>query len=298
MPTGGLGAWSRARCRGACPTAWPSFWAAAATWCCKSTTTPAAKPKPISRTVGIYFAEEPTDKIVTGIAVTQPLLVLPAGKAQLRRQNVRADRCRSTSTCWAFRRTCTTWAASSNSRRDCPSGNKLPLISINDWDFNWQGTYRFAKPVRLPKGSVICLHAVYDNSADNPKNPNDPPREVRWGEQSTDEMCLCGVQVFTDRPADLQQIAEMPGYELAVGLEGASRGWPKKSGASKSGVPRGESRRGGPAFPPRGIPIFADKVEQLLRYDLDRNGLLTRDEISKMSARTQTYVLRRYFNSQ
>ena len=55
------------------------------------------------------------------------------------------------------------------------------------------------------------------------------------------------------------------------------------------------TRAGAPNFPPEGIPIFPDKLQQLVRYDLDRNGYLTRKEISRMAPRTQTYVLRRYF---
>ncbi len=155
-----------------------------------------------------------------------------------------------------------------------PDGNYLPLITINDWDVNWQGTYQFAKPIRLPKGTVVCLHAVYDNSAGNPLNPNDPPREVRWGEQTTDEMCLCGLQVYTDRPADLQQIAKMPGYELAVGLEGGIPGLAEQIQREQQRRASRTTRHGAAAFPPEGIPIFADRVDQLLRYDRDRNGYL------------------------
>ena len=66
----------------------------------------------------------------------------------------------------------------------------IPLVWIKDWDFNWQGSYAFVEPVRLPKGSVIKLEATYDNSPDNPHNPSSPPKPVSWGEQTTDEMCL------------------------------------------------------------------------------------------------------------
>ena len=80
-----------------------------------------------------------------------------------------------------------------------PPGGTHALVWIKDWDFNWQGSYEFEKPIRLVKGSVIHVEATYDNSADNPKNPNSPPKMVRWGEQTTDEMCLCSVQVTADR---------------------------------------------------------------------------------------------------
>jgi hypothetical protein len=71
-----------------------------------------------------------------------------------------------------------------------PDGTRRPLIYIDDWDFNWQTFYYFREPVPLPPGTRLELRAVFDNSAKNPRNPFDPPREVRFGEQSTDEMCL------------------------------------------------------------------------------------------------------------
>ncbi len=76
-----------------------------------------------------------------------------------------------------------------------PDGEVVPLIWIKDWDFNWQGQYLFARPIPLPKGTRIELEAYYDNSDQNPRNPSHPPRTVTFGEQTTDEMCLCGIQV-------------------------------------------------------------------------------------------------------
>jgi hypothetical protein len=82
---------------------------------------------------------------------------------------------------------------------------RVPLIRIDRWNFNWQGTYAFAEPVRLPKGSWLELEAHFDNSADNPFNPTRPPATVHWGNQTNDEMCI-GVYEFIfadgdDRPA-------------------------------------------------------------------------------------------------
>lgn len=69
-----------------------------------------------------------------------------------------------------------------------PAGDTIPLIQIEDWDFNWQGTYHFQKPVKLPKNSEIFAFATYDNTSDNPFNPNNPPISVSWGESTNDEM--------------------------------------------------------------------------------------------------------------
>ncbi|HEX9812463.1 MAG TPA: hypothetical protein VGA88_10310, partial [Burkholderiales bacterium] len=80
-----------------------------------------------------------------------------------------------------------------------PDGTIRPLIHINDWDFNWQGSYTFEKPLPLPGGTVIDVEAIYDNSADNPRQPNSPPKTVRWGKSTTDEMCIVFMRVTVDQ---------------------------------------------------------------------------------------------------
>jgi hypothetical protein len=84
-----------------------------------------------------------------------------------------------------------------------PDGKVQPLIRINDWDFNWQGTYRYAEPVSLPKGTRIEMRYTYDNSAENPHNPSTPPKRVRFGEQTTDEMAFLFLQVALPKPEDV-----------------------------------------------------------------------------------------------
>ncbi|WP_159445149.1 monooxygenase [Filimonas lacunae] len=71
-----------------------------------------------------------------------------------------------------------------------PSRDTIPLVHIPQWDFRWQEMYRFKKPVHIPKGAVIHLHCVYDNTAANPFNPNSPPRAVySYGDMTaTNEM--------------------------------------------------------------------------------------------------------------
>lgn len=79
-----------------------------------------------------------------------------------------------------------------------PDGTTIPLIWIKDWDFRWQDTYRFVEPIKLPQGTVINMEAVYDNSSANPDNPNTPPKRVVRGEQTTNEMCICFLQLTLD----------------------------------------------------------------------------------------------------
>ena len=67
---------------------------------------------------------------------------------------------------------------------------RIPLIKIDRWNFNWQGTYAFAEPIKLPKGTYFEMLAHFDNSEKNPAKPSRPPRDVSRGEQTTNEMCI------------------------------------------------------------------------------------------------------------
>ncbi len=80
-----------------------------------------------------------------------------------------------------------------------PGGAKVPLISVSDWDFNWQATYFYKKPIAFPKGTRVMMTATYDNSVHNPRNPNSPPKTTTWGEQTTDEMCIAFLHYTLDR---------------------------------------------------------------------------------------------------
>ena len=70
-----------------------------------------------------------------------------------------------------------------------PSGEKETLLDVPHYDFNWQLTYELAKPKLLPKGTVIECTAHFDNSPNNPANP-DPTKEVHFGEQTWEEMMI------------------------------------------------------------------------------------------------------------
>ena len=71
-----------------------------------------------------------------------------------------------------------------------PDGEVEPLVWVKDWDFNWQSAYHYRQPLFLPQGTKVKLVSYFDNSSENPNNPHDPPQPVRWGEKTTDEMCL------------------------------------------------------------------------------------------------------------
>jgi hypothetical protein len=79
-----------------------------------------------------------------------------------------------------------------------PDGSTVTLIRVDQWNFNWQGTYDFEHPLALPSGTRVEMLAHFDNSAANPDNPSTPPRDVSWGEQTTDEMCIGFLQWTRD----------------------------------------------------------------------------------------------------
>lgn len=81
-----------------------------------------------------------------------------------------------------------------------PDGRREVLLNVPRWDFNWQSVYRFAEPVRVPKGTQIRSVALWDNSANNPNNP-DPKATVRYGLQTWDEMMNGWMTYVWVRPA-------------------------------------------------------------------------------------------------
>jgi hypothetical protein len=179
---------------------------------------PSGKPETDQSTVGIYYTKRPATKIVIGVPLLNRRLYIPAGEERHRITNdvtlpVDVNAIGITPHMHLLGREMQVTAT-------LPDGTRQPLIWIKDWDFNWQDQYLYASPVRLPKGTKLELEAFYDNSANNPRNPNHPPKPVRWGEQTTDEMCLCVVQVVTDRMTDRQELVRLTGSRLGLGLGG------------------------------------------------------------------------------
>ena len=83
-----------------------------------------------------------------------------------------------------------------------PDGSKKWLIRIPDWNPGWQAVYYYRQPLALPKDSVIHMRYHYDNSTANVRNPNHPPRRVRGGNQSTDEMGHLWLEILPRGAAD------------------------------------------------------------------------------------------------
>jgi hypothetical protein len=89
-----------------------------------------------------------------------------------------------------------------------PDGSTRWLLWIRDWDFNWQEHYRYRQPIRLPEGTRLELEFTYDNSAENPRNPNRPPQRVQWGPGSADEMAGLHVQALAAHESDFAELTQ------------------------------------------------------------------------------------------
>ena len=96
-----------------------------------------------------------------------------------------------------------------------PNGDTVNLISIPEWDFNWQGSYYFDRYMVAPAGTVIHAVASYDNTDSNPNNPSNPPQFVSWGEATTDEMYYLPIGYVFYEPGDEDIVFDDP----SVGLE-------------------------------------------------------------------------------
>jgi hypothetical protein len=142
----------------------------------------------IDRTeVGIIFAKEPPEKIAAGGMALNPRFVIPAndGNYEVRAvQNVQRDTMLTTLTPHMHvRGKDMTYIA------HYPDGTTETLLSVPRYDFNWQITYELAKPKVLPAGTKVEVIAHYDNSTANKYNP-DPTKDVRWGDQTWEEMMI------------------------------------------------------------------------------------------------------------
>jgi Flp pilus assembly protein TadD len=163
---------------------------------------PSGKPEPVQASVALYFTDRaPTN---TGFRLNlNPLLIdIPAGA----KDYVVEDKYRLTIDCSLIGISphAHYLAKRMEGYAIFPDGRRQDLILIKDWDFNWQGDYQYAKPVFLPKGTLLGMRFSYDNSSDNVRNPNQPPKRVKYGLQTTDEMAELWLQLLPTVPSDLK----------------------------------------------------------------------------------------------
>ena len=166
---------------------------------------PSGRAESVLPSIGVYFGDEPPAQTPTMIRLGRQSIDIPPGEPAYRitdsfqlpvdvevqavqpHAHYRAREMRGTAA--------------------LPDGTTRTLIHIGDWDFRWQHVYRYMAPFSLPKGTRLDLEYTFDNSAENPHNPQLPPARVYWGQRSRDEMGDLWVQVLTRTDADFQALA-------------------------------------------------------------------------------------------
>lgn len=137
--------------------------------------------------IGLRFAKEPPHTEVRVAAVAHPKINIPAGAAdhlEVRQQGIPMDMLFS-----AFMAHMHVRGKAFKYEVTYPDGKSEVLLDIPRYDFNWQLAYDYRQPKFIPRGSVLKISAVFDNSTGNPANP-DPAKNVRWGSQTYDEMMI------------------------------------------------------------------------------------------------------------
>jgi hypothetical protein len=137
--------------------------------------------------IALYFAKSPPRKQAREVAITDAAAVVPAGGEPHRVKltftaeddlEAIAIRPRSHPLVVSFQATAFR-----------PDGTQEVMIWTRGSRFDWQPTYYFKRPVALPKGTRIEVTTYFDNSASNQNNPNNPPKQVRWSELTSDPLC-------------------------------------------------------------------------------------------------------------
>lgn len=161
---------------------------------------PTGRAERVESRVGLHFTETPPGKRPVGLVLESAMIDIPAGDPEYRVTTnyelpVAVDVLSVYPHAHYLGKDLRGFAT-------LPDGTVRQLIHIPNWDFDWQDQYRFVDPVRLPAGTVLTLDYTFDNSAENPQNPNDPPRRVTYGLSSTDEMAQLILQVLPDDASD------------------------------------------------------------------------------------------------
>jgi hypothetical protein len=153
--------------------------------------------------VGLIFAKEPPQQVSRRIDLSNQMFMVPAG-----------DPDQPVSECHTFDKDVLVTSLTPHMHlrgksmqivADLPDGRKETLLSVPDYQFNWQFTYREKDPVYLPKGTRIEVLAHFDNSVNKAGNPN-PNINVRWGSASENEM-MDGWIEYLDAPATMKTAA-------------------------------------------------------------------------------------------
>ncbi len=219
---------------------------------------PDGKVEQAQLTVALYFAPKPASQVFSvqapGFFGIQANIDIPAGKSDYMVRSsytlpVDVD---------AFSVSAHAHYLGKGSRMTAtlPTGEVRILLWIKDWDFSWQDTYMLQNLMTLPKGTRIDGELIYDNSANNPRNPFSPPKEVKWGENSTDEMGSLILNVVPHSPSDALSLqASMVSY---VSKTAAPVG--NKPLFISTGVVDGASAESGAVVPGKVLALYGARL--------------------------------------
>jgi hypothetical protein len=160
-----------------------------------------------------------------------------------------------------------------------PSGARESIFWIDDWDFAWQNRYQYEQPLALGKGTKIEVEITYDNSANNPRNPHTPPKRVRWGLQSTDEMGSVTLLLVPQDEADARALQRA--VQAHVREHFAQRRGNMGLGMISQAMMldrNGDGRLDAAEIPERGRAL-------VLRFDTDGDGAIDEAELEAAAQR-------------
>lgn len=162
---------------------------------------PSGKPEPIQPTLGLYFTDKPATlhPMLLQLDNDRKLDIPPGDKNFLVTDNFTLPVDVSLLAIYPHAHYL---GKDLQGLATLPDGTKKTLIHISHWDLNWQAVYRYTELVELPAGTTISMRFTYDNSADNIRNPNQPPKRVLAGNRASDEMAHLWLQVLPRDSAD------------------------------------------------------------------------------------------------
>lgn len=204
FPTGGLGGWAPGSIPRFLPEGMGRYLAKGSDAVLQIHYHPNGKAEADQSEVGVYFVRKPALKPVGGISLENWAIDIPPGEKNYFRTGEFTLTSDATFVGVAphmhlLGKEMKAWA-------ELPDGKTVPLVHVKKWDFNWQDYYLYREPLNLPKGTKLKLEATFDNSADNPSNPNKPPKRITWGEGTADEMALCIFEVTCPTVPDLLKL--------------------------------------------------------------------------------------------
>ncbi|MEW6126969.1 MAG: hypothetical protein AB1757_08015 [Acidobacteriota bacterium] len=141
--------------------------------------------------VGMYFAKTPPRKQLRDIAITNADALIPAN-AEAHQVKISLA-LEEAVEALALRPFDNPFMISFQASAFRPDGTEQILIWSRGHKYDWQQTYYFKEPLLFPKGTRIEVTAYFDNSENNPANPNDPPKTLRWSEISGEPLCVLSV---------------------------------------------------------------------------------------------------------